>query len=145
MSLKQDSEIIFETNKEVEGLDDHSRLKVWIRDVVRKENNRIERIAYFFISDDELLKMNKEFLDHDELTDILTFPYAYDPIATDIYISYDRVADNAVRHDCTAAEEMRRVIIHGVLHMCGWTDKTPEDNAAMHQREDECLTLWRSI
>jgi len=142
MSLKQDSEIIFETDKELEGVDDTSRLKGWIRQVVKEEDHQIERIAYFFISDQELLQMNKEFLDHDELTDILTFPYSYDPIASDIYISYDRVADNAKSHNCTAAEEMRRVIIHGVLHMCGWTDKTDADNRTMRQREDECLLLW---
>ncbi len=142
MSLNQDSEIIFDVGEAIEGMSDHSHLREWIRKVVQKENHQIERIAYFFVSDDDLLKMNKEFLDHDDLTDILTFPYAYDPIAADIYISYDRVADNARIHDCKVEEEMRRVIIHGVLHMCGWTDKTESDNQAMRHREDTCLSIW---
>jgi len=144
MSLNQDSEIIFEAEKAIEGISDHKRLKKWIREIVEREKHQIERIAYFFVSDEELLKINKEFLDHNDLTDILTFPYAYDPISADIYISYDRVADNARTHDSVVEEEMRRVIIHGILHMCGWTDKTDADNRAMRQREDECLAIWGS-
>lgn len=144
MSLNQDSEIIFETGEAIKGISDHSRLMEWIKKIVEEENHHIERIAYFFVSDEQLLKMNEEFLDHNDLTDILTFPYAYDPITADIYISYDRVEDNAGIHDCTIEEEMRRVIIHGVLHMCGWNDKTDADNQAMRQREDECLSIWGS-
>ncbi len=142
MSPTKDAEIIFKSDEKVQGVDDHSRLRAWIEEVVRRENHLIERLAYFFVSDDALLNMNNEFLSHDTLTDILTFPYSYSPIAADIYISYDRVAQNAITHKCTLEEEMRRVIIHGVLHMCGWTDKTDEDNTAMRRREDECLALW---
>jgi len=145
MSLTQDCEIVFDSEVAVDGMEDYPRLRDWIKEVVKKENHRIERIAYFFVSDDMLLNMNREFLSHDEFTDILTFPYSYDPIAADIYISYDRVADNAVVHNCQADEELRRVIIHGALHMCGWTDKTEDDNEAMHRREDECLVIWDSI
>jgi probable rRNA maturation factor len=143
MSLSLDSEIIFESEETVDGMEDQFRLRQWIKEIVQKENRQIERIAYFFISDDALLKMNKEFLNHDELTDILTFPYTYHPISADIYISYDRVSDNAALHDCHVDEELRRVIIHGVLHMCGWSDTTEEENMAMRRREDECLSLWK--
>ena len=145
MSPIADSEIIFESEHTVEGLEDQVRLEKWIKEVLLREKKRLERLAYFVVTDNELLAMNKEYLDHDTLTDILTFPYSYDPIAADIYISFERVIDNASTLQCTADEEMRRVVIHGVLHMCGWTDKTESDNAAMRKREDECLAIWSSI
>lgn len=142
MNPAPEPEILFESDREIDGIAELARLRKWIIQVVKQESHRIERIAYFFVTDDELLKMNNEFLSHNELTDILTFPYSYQPIAADIYISYDRVADNAGIHNCQVDEELRRVIIHGVLHMCGWTDKTEDDNAAMRKREDDCLILW---
>jgi len=141
MSL-QDSEINFEHREAVTALGDPSHLKEWINAIVKIEKHQIERITYFFISDQDLLKLNKEHLGHDDLTDILTFPYSYNPIAADIYISHERVADNSTIHNTSQEEELRRVIIHGILHMCGWTDKTKADNLAMRQREDECLSMW---
>ena len=143
MSL-QDSEIIFKHEKAVTGLGNLARLREWINAIAKKEKHQIERIAYFFVSDEELLKINREYLGQDDLTDILTFPYSYNPISADIYISYDRVADNSSTHNCPQEEELRRVIIHGVLHMCGWTDKTKADSLAMRQREDECLSMWEA-
>ena len=145
MSPSQEPRILFESEKRLSGVAELPRLRDWITQIANQENHQIERIAYFFVSDDELLKMNNEFLSHDELTDILTFPYSYDPIAADIYISFDRVADNAIVHNCEAEEELRRVIIHGVLHMCGWKDKTEEESTAMRKRENDCLILWSKI
>jgi probable rRNA maturation factor len=145
MSSATEPKIIFESDDVIDGLADHAQLRKWISEVIGIENRRIERLAYFFVPDEVLLNMNKEFLDHDTFTDILTFPYSYDPIAADIYISYDRVAENAAVHNSAPEEELRRVIIHGVLHMCGWSDKTEEDNAAMRQRENQCLSVWTSV
>ncbi len=145
MSSPPESEITFESDDTIDGLADQSQLRQWISEVASVENSQIERLAYFFVTDEELLNMNKEFLDHDTLTDILTFPYSYEPIAADIYISFERVKENAAIHNCMQDEELRRVIIHGLLHMCGWTDKTESDKAAMRQREDDSLSVWSTI
>ena len=82
--------------------------------------------------------MNVEHLDHDTLTDIITFPYNNDPIEGDIFISIDRVKDNAQDFKTTFENELHRVMIHGILHLCGYKDKTEEEEAFMRQKEDEC-------
>ena len=111
-----------------------------------EEGYRIEQINYIFCSAQHLLEMNKQFLGHDYYTDIITFDYSdlkgEGIIHGDIYIDVETVADNARQYGATRLEEMRRVVVHGVLHLCGQKDKTPRANAQMHRKEDKYLKLW---
>ena len=102
-------------------------------------------MGYVFCSDEFLLEINKQFLDHDTLTDIVTFDYTEGKILNgEIYISTDRVADNAKDFNVDFDIELRRVIIHGLLHMCGYGDKTEDEKELMRAKEDEYLVLWNA-
>lgn len=112
----------------------------WINDVITWRRGELIHLTYIFCSDDYLHKMNLEYLDHDTLTDIITFPYLDPPkIEGDIFISIDRVKDNARHFDVPFAQELRRVIIHGVLHLCGQGDKTEAELAEMRRLEEVAL------
>ncbi len=114
-------------------------LSNWIKKTVEIEGKSLGAVTYIFCSDLYLHKMNVEHLDHDTLTDIITFPYNNDPIEGDIFISIDRVKDNAQDFKTTFDNELHRVMIHGILHLCGYKDKTAEEAKRMRQKEDECL------
>jgi rRNA maturation RNase YbeY len=115
----------------------------WIKTVVAKERSAIEEINFIFCSDKDLLKKNIEFLGHDTYTDIITFDYSSSPklLAGDIFISIDRIEENAEKFDHSFDDELHRVIIHGILHLLGFTDKTPKEKTAIHKKEDACLSL----
>lgn len=113
----------------------------WIEQVIALEKKRLSGISYIFCSDDYLHKLNVQYLDHDTLTDILTFPYNRSPIEGDIFISIDRVKDNAQDLNISFENELHRVIIHGVLHLCGYLDETDEEEEMMRKKEDEALLL----
>ena len=117
------------------------KLNTWIEKVAEKEGKQLGTISYIFCSDDYLLKMNIEYLNHDTLTDIITFPYNNDPIEGDIFISIERVKDNAQDYKVNFETELHRVMIHGILHLCGYKDKTKMDALLMRQKEDESLIL----
>ena len=114
-------------------------LSNWIKKTVEIEGKTLGTVTYIFCSDMYLHKMNVEHLDHDTLTDIITFPYNNNPIEGDIFISIDRVKDNAKDFKTTFDNELHRVMIHGILHLCGYKDKTEEEGKLMRQKEDECL------
>ena len=121
-----------------------TKLRQWIHSIVQSENRAIEEINYIFCSDDYLLNINRQYLNHDYYTDIITFDNTddYDPgLCSDIYISIDRVKDNARRHQSNFSTELHRVMIHGILHLLGQGDKTPEQKQAMRKREEACLSL----
>lgn len=99
---------------------------------------------YVFCSDDHLLEMNQRHLGHDYLTDILTFPYDYNPVNAEIYISLDRVIDNANDLGCPMTDELLRVLAHGLLHMIGYNDKTPAEKKAMSSAEDKAIRKFQS-
>jgi probable rRNA maturation factor len=113
----------------------------WIEKVAALEKKRIGGISYIFCSDDYLHKLNLEYLKHDTLTDILTFPYNRSPLEGDIFISIDRVRDNANDLNIAFETELHRVLIHGVLHLCGYLDETDEEEVLMRKKEDEALLL----
>ncbi|MCB0635237.1 MAG: rRNA maturation RNase YbeY [Lewinella sp.] len=115
----------------------------WIQGVVEHHQGKLGQVQYVFCSDDYLHQINVEYLDHDTLTDIITFPYAEPPeVAGDIFISIDRVQDNARELGQSFDRELHRVIIHGILHLCGFSDKSPVEASRMRELEDEALALW---
>ena len=119
-------------------------LRKWLANAITAEGNTLGRMAFIFVSDEQLLELNKRHLKHNTLTDILSFPYAYDPVEADIYISVDRIIENATDHKTRKNEELRRVMIHGVLHMCGYSDKTKEEQTEMRAAEDRYLLAWNT-
>ncbi len=108
-----------------------------------QEKKDIELINFIFCSDEYLLKMNRQYLDHDTYTDIITFDNAEAKwlLVGDIFISYDRVSENAREFGVSLMSELHRVMIHGVLHLCGYKDKTKADKLIMTAKEDNCLNL----
>ena len=127
------------------SLDQEEQTMNWIKATALKESYGIEMLGYVFCSDDFLLEINQQFLKHDTLTDIVTFDYTEGKLLNgEIYISTDRVAENAEEFGVSFNTELRRVIIHGVLHMCGYGDKTEEDKEHMRAKENQYLDLWHA-
>ena len=114
----------------------------WIQKTIITEGKTVGEIAYIFCSDEYLHKINLEHLQHDTFTDIITFNYCVEElISSDIFISIDRVKENAILFNTTFEEEIGRVMIHGVLHLIGYNDKTDEEKVLMRSKEDFYLTL----
>jgi len=121
-------------------------LKTWIKKVIEKEKLSLGEVAYTFCSDDELLKINQQFLEHDTYTDIITFDYREGKVVNgEIHISVDRVAENAGKFKTTFELELHRVMIHGVLHICGYKDKSKLHKEEMRKKEDSSLKLLSTI
>jgi rRNA maturation RNase YbeY len=117
-------------------------LKQWIKLVIENNNKKVGEIAYIFCSDEQLLEINKEFLNHDYYTDIITFDYSEtDVVSGDMFISIDRIKDNAKILGVAYQEELHRVIIHGILHLLGNKDKTETESENMRKLEDESLSV----
>lgn len=134
-----------EISFEAEGIEmpDFDRKKVvgWIRNVAGSHNRIVGRISYIFTDDDGILHVNREFLQHDYYTDIITFDYSRRRlISGDIYISLDTVKSNAQLFGTEYDRELYRVIIHGVLHLCGINDKGPGEREIMESHEDAALS-----
>ncbi len=127
-------------------LPEKRRTSAWLREVAEAEGYILGEVNYIFCSAERLLEMNREFLKHDYFTDIITFDYSdrrgTRVVSGDIFIDVETVADNARQYGATRLEEMRRVVVHGVLHLCGQKDKSPRDNAQMHRKEDKYLKFW---
>jgi probable rRNA maturation factor len=112
------------------------RIKKWLKEIALAEGNSIEQLDYVFCTDDYLHQMNVKFLDHDTLTDVITFPFQDRPIQGEIYISIDRVRDNANDLKVSFDQELSRVLAHGLLHLLGYLDETDEQEAEMRSKED---------
>lgn len=119
-------------------------VKEVIRDLFKKEKTKLEQLQYIFCSDEYLLEINKEHLQHNYYTDIITFDLSEKPNAVigEIYISVDRVRDNAQNYDVSFKQELLRVIFHGALHLCGHKDKTEKDQKLMRKAEDKYLQYY---
>lgn len=125
-------------------LNNKDHLSKWINDTAQYFKFNIGMIN-FILSDDEYLQdINWTHLQHEEFTDIITFQYDTDPIAADIYISNDRVVDNAKQYEVEYEEELLRIVIHGILHCCGLTDKTEKDKTEMRHKEDFFINTYKS-
>lgn len=127
-------------------LADPEKIKKWISTIIQADEKRVGNISYLFCDDDYLLKANIQFLNHDTLTDIITFDYVEgNVIAGDIMISVDRVKENAQIFGVSFEHELHRVVIHGILHLLGQGDKTEPEAKQMRQKEESALLVWATL
>lgn len=124
-------------------LKDKLKIKRWIKQVIENYGYKLGEVSYVFCSDERILEVNKQYLSHDFYTDIITFDYVEkERISGDIFISIDRVEENAKDFNVTFQQELLRVIIHGVLHLLGFEDHSQEEQQIMRQKENEAIALW---
>ena len=122
-------------------LQHQEQVRQWVSAVVRYHKHQLEEINFIFCGDQYLLQLNKKFLDHDYLTDVITFENSLEKkkISGDIYISYDRVTVNAKQYRTSLKDELHRVMVHGVLHLLGYMDKSANEKALIRKAEDVWL------
>jgi|TARA_R110002072_G_scaffold129809_3_gene268428 rRNA maturation RNase YbeY len=126
-------------------LDNETKTSKWIQSIIESEGFEVLEINYVFCDDIYLNKINVEFLNHDTFTDIISFDYSLgNQIGGDIYISVERVRENAENFNVTFENELHRVLIHGVLHYMGFKDKTEKDKTEMRNKEESCLLSLNS-
>lgn len=132
-------------NVEVPGLNSEL-FALWLEQVAKEEGFEIEAISIIFCSDEELLEMNKQYLQHDYYTDIITFDYSEEDeyLMGDLFISIDRIIDNAKHLNVEYLTELKRVCVHGVLHLCGYKDKSPSEELEMREKEEYYLIKFVS-
>jgi rRNA maturation RNase YbeY len=124
-------------------LDNKEQYEDWISRIIESEGFDEGEINYIFCDDEYLHKINVEYLDHDTLTDIISFDYTVgNLIQGDIFVSVERVQDNANDFNVPFEEELKRVLSHGVLHYCGYKDKSPKDEALMRSKEEEKMQMF---
>ena len=124
-------------------LSNEDQIATWISQVILSENKKEGEINYIFCDDDYLLNLNEQYLDHDTLTDIISFDYSVgNEIHGDIFISTERVLENAADFNVSFQEELQRVLVHGVLHYCGYKDKSEDDEQLMRNKEDEKIKMF---
>ncbi|UOX34907.1 rRNA maturation RNase YbeY [Flavobacterium sediminilitoris] len=124
-------------------LENESLYEGWINKVIISENKLLGELNYVFCDDDYLHKINVEYLNHDTLTDIISFDYTEGNIISgDVFVSIERVKDNATDFNVSFADELKRVMIHGILHYCGYKDKTSNEASIMRKKEEEKILLF---
>ena len=124
-------------------LENEQAFQDWLSEVITSENKTEGEINYIFCDDEYLLEINQQYLDHDTLTDIISFDYSIgNDLHGDIFISIERVRENALDFNVSFLEELKRVMVHGVLHYCGYKDKTEKDEKLMRQKEEEKMTMF---
>ena len=129
----------FQTNYPLKS---RTKIKQWIKQVIEAKGKKTGNITYIFCDDEYLLEVNKQYLKHDYYTDVITFDYVEnDLISGDIFISTDRVRENALAFGSSETEELHRVIIHGAMHLLGLKDKSEKEASQMRQAENEALKL----
>lgn len=122
------------------------KIKRWIKQIVENYGYKLGEVSYVFCSDERILEVNKQYLSHDFYTDIITFDYVErERVSGDIFISIDRVEENAQDFNVSFQQELLRVIIHGVLHLLGFEDHSQEEQQLMRQKENEAIALWDKI
>lgn len=122
---------------------DLGKTEIWLNEVAATHDKKIRNLNYLFCDDEEILKVNKEFLHHDYFTDIITFDYSNkDKVGGDIFISLDTVKSNSEKFGVSYQSELLRVIVHGLLHLCGIDDKGTGQRAIMEKHEDDALRLY---
>lgn len=121
-------------------------LKIWVEKIVVSEKRKLKSLSYNFCSDEELFQKNKQFLNHTTYTDIITFDYSEENLLSgEIYISTERVKENSEKFKIAFADELIRVMAHGVLHLCGYKDKSPIQQKQMRAAENRAIKLYNSF
>ncbi|NML19974.1 rRNA maturation RNase YbeY [Pseudoflavitalea sp. G-6-1-2] len=143
MMIKHTASVTFHFAEQT-SLTNRTALKSFIIDLFKKEKKKAGELSFVFCSDAYLLEINKQYLKHNYYTDIITFDLSQTPgvISGELYISVDRVKDNAQNFNVSFKEELHRVIFHGALHLCGYKDKTEKEEALMRKMEDKYLRLY---
>lgn len=120
-----------------------NKIRLWIVNAIKNEGKKTGDITYIFCSDNYLLQMNQQYLQHDDYTDVITFDYTEgDRVSGDIFISYERILDNSSMLATKLEDELHRVMIHGIMHLCGYKDKKTEERANMTVKENQYLELF---
>lgn len=119
------------------------RVKIWLEEILLEEKHKVGTINYIFCDDEYLLQVNKDFLQHDYYTDVITFDYVKgNTVSADIFVSLPRISENAKVHSEEVETELRRVLAHGLLHLCGYKDKKEEDILEMRNKENYYLRSY---
>jgi rRNA maturation RNase YbeY len=141
--------ITFHTEDIVFTMKNKTRIKKWITQTIELKKRKAGVINFVFCSDSYLLEINKQYLKHDTFTDIITFDYSKEvkniPLSGDIFISIERIQENAATFSKTAENELHRVIIHGILHLLGYKDKTKDAKEQMTKQENACLRMLEKM
>ncbi|WP_093112265.1 rRNA maturation RNase YbeY [Salinimicrobium catena] len=125
------------------NLEDETRHEDWLKRVISSEDKKLGEISFIFCDDEYLLEINRKYLDHDTYTDIISFDDSVgDILGGDIFISTQRVEENAGKFSVEFSEELKRVMVHGVLHFCGYKDKTAEEKKLMRSKEEEKMQMF---
>lgn len=144
MGRKQVLSVHFYFEKVGLTLKERGKLKGFINSVITKEKKNLNNLSYIFCNDNALLEINRKYLDHNFYTDVITFDLSSSrkEILADIYISVDRIRENAKSLELSLKEELHRVMLHGLLHLCGYNDKTEVQRKLMRKKEDFYLNLY---
>ena len=127
----------------IDSIEITAQTSEWLKKLVIAENKKLGKINYIFVTDEGLLKVNQDFLNHDYYTDIITFDYVKGKtISADIFVSLPRISENALEHSRDFESELHRVLAHGLLHLCGYKDKTEDEQNEMTVKEDFYLNLF---
>ena len=137
--------IIFHYELESFSLSNEKDYSDWLINLCNHHSLKPDCINYIFADDEYILNINKEYLNHDYYTDIITFPISEEPLCVDIFISIDRVHDNAKEYQVDSEDELKRVMAHGILHIAGFKDKEEADQKEMRKQEDIAIQLYRKI
>lgn len=138
--------ITFTNHEIVFNLKNKKKIKNWIKKIIKEHNKREGSISYIFTSENYIIKINNEYLKHNYFTDIITFDYSnQDIVEGDIFISIETVSSNSIKFNTTFEEETLRVIIHGILHLLGFKDKTSEQKLYMRCLEDNALLSFKNL
>ena len=122
-------------------LPEADKIQTWLKAIIKKEKSTLGELTYIFCDDEYLHKINVEYLQHDTYTDVITFQYAEDVVHGDIFISLQRIEENAATFGVTTLEELQRVMAHGLLHLLGYKDKEQADKELMTEKENASLEL----
>lgn len=136
------AKITFTLHKVKPTLPDKRKLRKWITSVFESEDLQGGDVTFIFCTDEYLLEINRKFLQHDYYTDIITFPLSDSPVSGEIYISWDRVKENARTRKIPVERELLRVMVHGVLHLCGYDDHSPAEKRQMRRRETASISAF---
>ena len=129
--------------EDIDPIEINTKTNQWLEKLISQEEKKVGKITYIFMSDDGLLKVNRDFLKHDYYTDVITFDYVKGKtISADIFVSLPRISENAISHSKDFKSELHRVLAHGLLHLCGYKDKTDEEITEMRNKEDFYLNIF---